>query len=72
MSIKESDVAQHNLRSSAWIIIEDNVYDVTEYLLLHPGGDRLLLEVAGRDVTGIEISSRGIFTISQKRSSFQV
>ncbi|KZT00571.1 cytochrome b5 [Laetiporus sulphureus 93-53] len=44
-------VAQHNTASSCWIIIENKVYDVTEFLPIHPGGVRLLLNFAGRDAT---------------------
>ncbi|KAI1077892.1 hypothetical protein F5B20DRAFT_549671 [Whalleya microplaca] len=34
-----------------YIAIAGIVYDITSYMPLHPGGDRLLIEYAGRDAT---------------------
>ncbi|VDK85911.1 unnamed protein product [Litomosoides sigmodontis] len=46
-----AEVATHNNASSTWIIIDNNVYDVTKFLEEHPGGDEVLLEQAGQDAT---------------------
>ncbi|GJQ83587.1 cytb5 [Trypoxylus dichotomus] len=45
------DIKNHNSESSAWIVIHNNVYDVTQYLIQHPGGKEILLENAGTDCT---------------------
>ncbi|KAF9268531.1 hypothetical protein L218DRAFT_977084 [Marasmius fiardii PR-910] len=45
------DVAVHNNRDSCWVIINQQVYDVTEFLLEHPGGSSIILKYAGRDAT---------------------
>jgi hypothetical protein len=45
------EVAKHNTAESVWIIHLDNVYDVTDFLSSHPGGQELLLLAAGRDIT---------------------
>ncbi|CAG9534351.1 unnamed protein product [Cercopithifilaria johnstoni] len=45
------EVAAHNNVSSTWIIIDNNVYDVTKFLEEHPGGDEVLLEQAGQNAT---------------------
>jgi cytochrome b involved in lipid metabolism len=42
---------QHNKRGDAWTAINGKVYDVTAYIPYHPGGDKELLRVAGRDGT---------------------
>ncbi|CCH58974.1 hypothetical protein TBLA_0B01310 [Henningerozyma blattae CBS 6284] len=45
------EIAAHNTTESAWIIIKDKVYDVTKFLDSHPGGDEIILELAGQDAT---------------------
>lgn len=46
-----SDVARHNTRDSCWVVIEGNVYDVTEFLDEHPGGANIILRYGGKDAT---------------------
>ena len=31
------DIAQHNSRKDCWVIIHNNVYDLTDFLNQHPG-----------------------------------
>jgi len=45
------EVAQHNEKKSVWVLIHDNIYDVTKFLEEHPGGEEVLIEQAGRDAT---------------------
>ncbi|GAB0100919.1 cytochrome b5 [Sergentomyia squamirostris] len=49
--ISLEEVANHDSASDCWIVIYDRIYDVTKFLKLHPGGDYVLLEHAGRDAT---------------------
>jgi hypothetical protein len=44
-------VAQHNNRNSCWIIVKDEVFDVTDFLDQHPGGAGIILKYAGKDAT---------------------
>lgn len=46
-----AEIALHNTKKDCWLIIHDNVYDVTDFVENHPGGELLILDVAGRDVT---------------------
>ncbi|XP_059634634.1 cytochrome b5-like [Cornus florida] len=46
-----SQVAQHKSTKDCWLIINGRVLDVTKFLEEHPGGDDVLLEVAGKDAT---------------------
>ncbi|GLB39152.1 putative ceramide hydroxylase involved in the alpha-hydroxylation of sphingolipid-associated very long chain fatty acids [Lyophyllum shimeji] len=44
------DVAKHNCASNCWISRNGKVYNVTEFLNDHPGGDDVILKYAGKDV----------------------
>ncbi|KAE8743673.1 hypothetical protein FOCC_FOCC010714 [Frankliniella occidentalis] len=46
-----AEVAQHNDNKKSWIVVHNGVYDVTEFLNEHPGGEEVLLEQAGKDAT---------------------
>ncbi|XP_045499656.1 cytochrome b5-like isoform X1 [Colias croceus] len=43
------EVRKHRKQDSVWIVIHDEVYDVTAYLEEHPGGETILLDYAGED-----------------------
>lgn len=45
------EVAKHNTQYDMWVIVNDKVYDVTDWVDKHPGGVELLRLVAGRDIT---------------------
>lgn len=46
----EEDVASHKTSSSCWVTRGSKVYDVSAFLSDHPGGDDLILKVAGQDI----------------------
>ena len=51
-SFDASEVIQHNNdQQGYWTTIQGNVYDVSEFMYLHPGGQRLLIAAAGIDST---------------------
>ncbi|QPG77381.1 hypothetical protein FOA43_004794 [Brettanomyces nanus] len=45
------EVLRHNKKDDLWMIIHGNVYDVTKFVDEHPGGEEVLLDVAGTDAT---------------------
>ncbi|XP_054160584.1 cytochrome b5-like [Oppia nitens] len=45
------EVSKHNTKSSLWIIISDQVFDVTKFLDSHPGGVDTIMNYAGKDAT---------------------
>lgn len=53
-----SEVQQHSSLDDCWMVIFDKVYDITDFVDAHPGGDFILLEYAGRDATQPFLSSR--------------
>ncbi|KAK5109218.1 hypothetical protein LTR62_007200 [Meristemomyces frigidus] len=45
------EVQQHRSASSCWVVLYGNVYDVTTFLPNHPGGQKIILQLAGTDAT---------------------
>ena len=47
-----ADVAKHNTPQDCWIIVDDEVLDVTKFAKFHPGGAAFIHKLAGQDATG--------------------
>ena len=45
------EVSKHDKEDDCWVIIENKVYNVTNWLPKHPGGSSLILNLGGRDCT---------------------
>lgn len=41
------EVSEHDNEDSCWIVLYGNIYDVTPFLYIHPGGNEILLYYAG-------------------------
>lgn len=50
-TVLPSEVAQHRSMSSCFVSFRGYVYNLTEFLMLHPGGAKILFDKAGRDIT---------------------
>ncbi len=46
------EVQKHNNPDSCWIIINGNVYDITEFIANHPGGE-IITKACGTDATNL-------------------
>ncbi len=46
-----AQVTTHNSATSCWSIIDGNVYDLTAWISKHPGGERAILGLCGKDGT---------------------
>ncbi|RDB26377.1 Cytochrome b5 reductase 4 [Hypsizygus marmoreus] len=57
MRIPPSMLKKHNRRDDAWSAFHGKVYNITPYLAFHPGGERELMRVAGRDGTQLFAST---------------
>jgi len=49
--VSATDVAKHNSEGDCWVIIDNEVFDVTKFLKDHPGGKKAILLFAGKDAT---------------------
>ncbi|KAK5629819.1 hypothetical protein RRF57_005534 [Xylaria bambusicola] len=49
--INAAEVAKHTTAESCWVTLYGKVYDITEFLPSHPGGSKVILQLAGRDAT---------------------
>lgn len=50
-SLTLADVKKHSKADDAWIVIDGDVYDVSKFAKMHPGGKQTLLDYAGQDAT---------------------
>lgn len=46
-----ADVSSHKSKDDLWIIVDDDVYDLTKFQHEHPGGLKILQRVAGKDAS---------------------
>ncbi|KAI6039871.1 cytochrome b5 [Pisolithus marmoratus] len=51
LRVPPSVLKSHNKKQDAWTAINGKVYNITPYLPYHPGGEKELMRVAGRDGT---------------------
>ncbi|CCM01512.1 uncharacterized protein FIBRA_03568 [Fibroporia radiculosa] len=49
LRVTPSMLKQHNKRDDAWSAFNGKIYNITHYLSYHPGGEKELMRVAGRD-----------------------
>lgn len=43
------EISQHNHEKDLWMVIHGKVYDLTKFLKEHPGGEEVLITLAGQD-----------------------
>ena len=48
-----NEVSKHNLKKDCYLVINNNVYDVSSYIGYHPAGSRTIISRCGKEVTGI-------------------
>ncbi len=46
-----AEVTAHGGAASCWTIVKDNVYDLTPWINMHPGGEENILKICGKDGT---------------------
>ena len=45
------DLAQHSSKTDCWIALYNDMYDLTSYAAIHPGGDKAITDLCGQDGT---------------------
>jgi len=50
-SFTVAEVAKHKDESSMYLIVDGGVYDITNFVHEHPGGDKILKRMAGKDAS---------------------
>ncbi|KAK7525388.1 acyl-CoA dehydrogenase/oxidase [Phyllosticta citriasiana] len=50
-TFSKSDVEAHSKPNDLWIIVDEDVYDLTKFQDEHPGGKKILQRVAGKDAS---------------------
>eukprot|EP00357_Protocruzia_adherens_P002456 CAMPEP_0115013626 /NCGR_PEP_ID=MMETSP0216-20121206/25531_1 /TAXON_ID=223996 /ORGANISM="Protocruzia adherens, Strain Boccale" /LENGTH=534 /DNA_ID=CAMNT_0002383083 /DNA_START=196 /DNA_END=1800 /DNA_ORIENTATION=+ len=45
------EVRTHKTPDDAWVVVDGNIYNVTKFARLHPGGRKILLDYAGTDAS---------------------
>lgn len=48
---KWDEVKKHVSRDDCWIVVNDNVYNVTKFLSKHPGGSKVINFYGGQNAT---------------------
>ncbi|KAG8878013.1 Cytochrome b2, mitochondrial precursor [Tulasnella sp. 331] len=51
--ISFQEVQKHNKQDDCWVVIRDQVYDLTNFINIHPGGKQIIIRNAGKDATKI-------------------
>ena len=65
MSANTDEVSKHVSDSDCWVIIGEDVYDVTKFLPDHPGGKKAIILLAGKE----EQKSSTCYTIARLSKS---
>jgi linoleoyl-CoA desaturase len=67
-TLEYAEVGEHDHEGSAYVAYEGKVYDITEFLRHHPGGNSILVPALGSDITDAVDSSHGAFVGNLLRS----
>ena len=63
------ELAKHNKTTDCWLLIQGKVYDVTNYLTVHPGGVGTIEPYCGKEATDAFLTRGG--TGSHSNAAFQ-
>lgn len=50
-ALTATEVARHTTENDCWVIVNNGIYDVTQYVPQHPGGKGKIVPLCGTDAT---------------------
>lgn len=53
LKLTKDELAKHNTFEDAWISLDSKIYNVTDYLNYHPGGEKILKPFLGKEAAVI-------------------
>ena len=45
------EIKKHSVEDDAWVVVNGNVFDVSKFASIHPGGREFIIQHAGQNVT---------------------
>lgn len=52
-NLRWNEIKQHNSVVDGWVVLRGKVYNLSPYLAYHPGGESILRNVLGKDITAL-------------------
>jgi cytochrome b involved in lipid metabolism len=65
ITLTTNELAKHNSAQSCWLLIENKIYDATNYASIHPGGADRITNFCGKDATQAFLTKGGRGSHSQ-------
>jgi cytochrome b involved in lipid metabolism len=69
ITLTSTEVAKHKMVSDCWMIVSNNVYNLTGYLSAHPGGVGAITPYCGKDGTQAFVTRGGMGSHSGSANS---
>jgi cytochrome b involved in lipid metabolism len=66
--LTNADVAKHSVESDCWVVVNKNVYNITNYIPNHPGGPGAIIPLCGGDATNAFNTKNGRGSHSNRAS----
>ncbi len=54
-----AEVEKHNTKETCWSVIDGQIYDLTEWMPKHPGGEGNIMKICGKDGTSAFTGQHG-------------
>lgn len=72
ISLTPTEIAKHNTSADCWLVMDQNVYNATNYLRLHPGGANRISPYCGKDATAAYTNQGHSGAAAQQKAMLQI